>query len=197
MKKIDLISVLFMLMCVFTTGNLQAQDNTPLDIALRYLNDQKAELGLSTEDLAQYRISDMYQSNHNGVTHIYLIQQHEGLDLHNAILNINILPDGRILNFGNRFVMDLHQKANTAQPVITPESAVNKVLTYFNVPMTGELQAKYNGVNNRAYVFDKAGIALDDINVDLMYTLDNTGNVRLAWQVDVYEMDAQNWWVAR
>jgi len=58
-----------------TTTSL-AQLQSPLDIALRHLEQNQKELQLTKSDLSNYFVSDLYTSKHNGVTHVYLIQQH-------------------------------------------------------------------------------------------------------------------------
>ncbi|HEY1012123.1 MAG TPA: hypothetical protein VGE07_05405, partial [Herpetosiphonaceae bacterium] len=85
----------------------QPRAGDPLAIALEYLRGDPAAHGLAAGDLAELRVSDRYVSDHTGVTHLYLQQQHGGIDVLNGVLNINVLPDGRILNLGNRFVGDL------------------------------------------------------------------------------------------
>src|SRR5262245_32112590 len=41
----------------------------PLDIALSYLRDHTAKLGLTADDLSDIVVQDRYVSQHNGVTH--------------------------------------------------------------------------------------------------------------------------------
>ena len=99
---------------------LFSQSHNSLEISLNHLEQKREILDLTTTDISNYRISDLYTSKHNGVTHIYLQQQHEEIDLQNAIININVLPNGKILNSGNRFSPDLANKINSSSPSIKP-----------------------------------------------------------------------------
>ncbi len=105
----------------FVTG---PADGAPLDIALGYLDANKAELGLTAGDLADFAVSDQYTTEHNGVTHVYLQQRLNGVEVVNGLFNVNVMPDGRILNFGNRFVGGLADAVNTQSAAIEHEDAI-------------------------------------------------------------------------
>lgn len=186
--------VLVIFIAMLNTGFAQTQ--SPLDIALRHLEKNQKELHLTKTDLSNYFVSDLYTSKHNGVTHVYLIQQHDGIPLRNAIINVNILPNGKVLNMGNCFVSDLQSRINASVPSITPDAAVQKVIGHFQIPAKAALQLREK-VTNQFYIFEKEGIALEPIPVKLVYELLDDKSVRLAWNVKLYQQDAQNWWDVR
>ncbi len=173
-----------------------AQLQSPLDIALRHLEQNQEELNLTKIDLANYFVSDLYTSKHNGVTHVYLVQQHDGIILRNAIININILPNGKVLNMGNRFASDLKSRVNTNQPSIAPSEAIQKVIDQFQITTTASLRLQEK-VNDHHFIFGNEGIALEPIPVKLVYALLEDKSIRLAWNVKLYKLDAQNWWDVR
>ena len=76
----------------------------PLAIVLSYLHAQQHTLGLTTADLSDVVVKDHYVSAHNGVTHLYLRQRFNGIEIFSADLNANVASDGRIINIGNRFL---------------------------------------------------------------------------------------------
>jgi hypothetical protein len=100
----------------------------PLAIALAYIRAHRAGLGLSEDDLADFVVKDRYTSPNNGVTHIYLRQRLDGIEVYGADINVNVARDGRIVNLGNRFVANLRQAANAATPA--PASAGPSAATY-------------------------------------------------------------------
>ncbi len=173
-----------------------AQLQSPLDIALRHLEQNRNELQLTTTDISNYYISDLYTSKHNGVTHVYLYQTHKDIPVHNAIININILPNGKVLNMGNRFVADLKSRVNSSSPSITPEQAIQKVIDHFQIN-TSEVLRLQEKESDHHYIFKKDGIALEPIPVKLAYEPMDDKSVRLSWNVKLYELDAQHWWIAR
>ena len=50
-----------------------------LKIALDFVSKQPKKWNLTEQDVASYYVQDSYASEHNGVTHVYLIQQHKGI----------------------------------------------------------------------------------------------------------------------
>src|SRR5436309_1276729 len=51
----------------------------PLEIAGKYLSENRASLGLEAGDVADWVVSDRYTTPHNGVTHVYLRQRLGGI----------------------------------------------------------------------------------------------------------------------
>src|SRR5262245_19384865 len=61
----------------FLTG---PNSGDPLAIALQYIHQNAAGLGLSQVDLTDIVVKNQYSTKHNGVTHIYLRQRHQGIE---------------------------------------------------------------------------------------------------------------------
>lgn len=76
----------------------------PLKIADQFLREHADQLGMSAAALEDYIVTDFYTSEHNGVAHIYLQQRYQGLPVLHANANINVMPDGRVINVGSSFV---------------------------------------------------------------------------------------------
>ncbi|MEO1412483.1 MAG: T9SS-dependent M36 family metallopeptidase [Bacteroidota bacterium] len=186
---------LLFVLCAWSTVSV-AQQQGPLDVALRHLEKSRDQLQLTEADLGNYRVSDLYSSRHNGVTHVYLQQEYAGIAVEQAITNVNILPDGQVLSMGNRFVSDLQSRINTTTPTLSPAEAIEAVLLHFQkrTDVTVKLQEK---INDQYYVFSPDGFALEPVPVRLVYQTMEDRSVRLAWRVELYELDAYNWWNAR
>ncbi len=172
---------------------LFSQNQRSLEISLGHLEQKREAFELTSMDISNYRISDYYTSKHNGVTHIYLNQQHEGIDLQNAIININVLPNGEILNIGNRFSSDLANKINSTSPTIEATEALETVINKFHYSNTKPLRLNKK-VNEKHFIFNHEGIALSPINVRLKFGIQKDNSIRLVWQVGFYQLDAQHFW---
>jgi extracellular elastinolytic metalloproteinase len=172
---------------------LFSQNQRSLEISLEHLEQKREVLGLTSTDISNYRISDFYTSKHNGVTHIYLNQQHEGIDLQNAMININVLPNDHILNIGNRFTSDLANKITSSSPAIEPIEALQTVINKFHSTNSTPLRVQEK-VNEKHSIFEQEGIALSPINVRLKYGVQKDNSIRLVWQVGFYQLDAQHFW---
>ncbi len=173
-----------------------AQNQTELDAAIAFLKENQKELQLSDSDIDNAHLNDFYKSQHNGLTHIYLNQTFEGVKIAQAIININILPNGEVLHYGNKFIPNLAQKINGSTPTLEPQIALAKIMERFEletiqVPPLKEL------VNEQHFIYEPAGIALEPIVIKLVYAKESEDKVRLAWQVELYELDAKHWWNAK
>ena len=61
-----------------------------------YLATNLRELGLSAADISGAKVTDMYSSKANGVTHLYYQQTVDGKLVDDAYINANVTADGRI-----------------------------------------------------------------------------------------------------
>ncbi len=195
LRKFTQLSIALLALLFFMPGLIQGQNQGTIDIAIKHYQEQRADYDLTEQDISNYRISDNYSSRHNGVTHIYLQQQYENISVIPAISNFNILANGEVLSMNNRFIRDLATKVNTTTPSITPEEAIASVIDYFDVITDGTIELERK-TSEKEYIFKKEGLALEDIKVRLMYQPYEKKEVRLVWQVNFYELTAQNWYVA-
>ncbi len=191
MKSNFYFTIICLFIFIFPT-EIFSQHNKAIDIALNHLEKKHQELQLTQEDISNYDISDFYTSKHNGVSHIYLQQQYEGISVQNALININILPNDKVLNMGNRFVSDLSNKVNTNAATITPEDALQKAIYKFGAPANPLILAERKNENHLTYKHE--GIALEPIHVKLKYKLQSNNSIRLTWQVNLYKLDGQHRW---
>jgi hypothetical protein len=170
----------------------------PLDIVQNYISENRDALGLTASDASNFVVSDQYTSQHNGVTHIYLQQTHNGIAVHNAILNSNVTSDGRIINVGNRFVADLENKAVGTSPALSPQAAVSAAAEGVGLAVTEALVVEEEiGGPSQAVVLSNGGISHDAIPVKLVYQPVENGQVRLAWDVTINELSSAHWWSIR
>ncbi|KZT35894.1 hypothetical protein SISSUDRAFT_1050685 [Sistotremastrum suecicum HHB10207 ss-3] len=71
-----------------------AEDAAPFDVARQFMNHIYP---------GDYRIrQDSYTDKATGVTHVYVKQQHQGFDVFDGNININI-KDGKVLSYGDSF----------------------------------------------------------------------------------------------
>jgi extracellular elastinolytic metalloproteinase len=178
----------------FLTG---PRTGDPVQIAIDYIRGHKQQLGLTGSDLADVVVADKYASKDTGVTHIYLSQRHKGIEVFNAVLNVNVAKDGSVVNAGNRFVSNLSAAVNSASPGKAASEAVQSAASDLGLKPRGLAVKESKGGATREMEFNQAGISLEPITAKLVYEPVAGGKVRLAWQVEVYEPDAQHWWNLR
>ncbi|MCI0580726.1 MAG: M36 family metallopeptidase [Chloroflexi bacterium] len=179
----------------FLTG---PANGDPLEIALAYLNSHYDELGLARADVADIVVSDIYTSDHNGTTHIYLQQRYQGVEVYNALINVNVAADGSIINLGNRFAARLDHSVSRGEATLSAADAVSAAAGSLGLALAEPLVVleRTNGADGRV-LFSDGGISLNPIPARLVYQPLADGSVRLAWEVEIYELDAVDWWNLR
>jgi extracellular elastinolytic metalloproteinase len=179
----------------FLTGPNQGE---PLTIALDYFQAHEAELGLSAHDTAERVVSDHYTSDHAGTTHIYLQQYWQGLQVMDTLTGINIAADGSVINLYTSFVDNLSGRVMTQTPDLTALQAADAAARALGLIVTKPLivQERGGGVAQEV-LFSDGGISLLPIPVRLVYQPVTGGVVRLAWAVEIYQLDSQHWWNIR
>jgi extracellular elastinolytic metalloproteinase len=165
-------------------------------IAADYAMKQQVEWGLTPQDVQNLAVQDAYPSLDNGVMHVYLIQQHKGIELYNAIINVNVMPNGEVLYAGNRFTTNLSGIINTSEPTLTPEAAIEAACKELNININNAFRVKEKK-SNLEFLFDKGTTVLSDINVKLRYQKVNDNAARLAWDLNLDQPDGYNHWSVR
>ena len=176
------------------------QQHKPLSPRLqKFLIHKAKDLNLSENEIKKIKITDEYQSKHNGVTHTYLIQYHQGIEIIDAVANINTNKSGQIISMHQSFVADIDKKVNAIQPALSAVSAVKKACDF--VPLKPKekfkITERFNTANQRCLISD-GGIASGDIKARLVYHQPKeTKTLRLTWLIEIYEKELQHYWVLR
>jgi len=169
----------------------------PLAIALKYLRKHRQELGLSAADIADLTVTDRYVSPHTGVTHLYLRQRYNGIEVFDANLNVNIARNGSIISLHSNFVPNL-QAAVEGQAVRSAEDSVLGVARRLGLKAPPLLEIReLRGGPARGAVFAESGISLEPIRTKLVYQRVAGDRLRLAWEIELYEPSAKHWWNLR
>jgi Zn-dependent metalloprotease len=53
-----------------------------------------------------------YRTKHNGVTHVWVQQQHHGIPVFNGLFGLHVKANGEVVHLGHRFVNDLGSRAS-------------------------------------------------------------------------------------
>ncbi|MDA0972523.1 MAG: T9SS-dependent M36 family metallopeptidase [Bacteroidetes bacterium] len=172
---------------------LIAQDSRT--IIQDYLDQNQTELELTSSDVSNWIIDKEYYSYGTHITHVYINQTINGIEIVNGTANFNLL-DGQVFSMGDRMVKGAAQKSNISSPALSPQSAIKSAAEQLGLELTSTLKV-LNPISSTEFIFDKAGISLEDIPVRLVYEQTEMGEVRLAWDLSINTLDAQNWWSLR
>jgi len=169
------------LSCAYSIAQSNAAN--PSEIALTYLNANHLNWQLEAMDIAQMRVTDAYETRHNGVSHVYFVQQYRGIDIHGATYNANILHDEVLIAFQS-LVPDIKSKIVAGSAQLSAEEAVAKTIGHIGTVLRGNLTIKKQ-IDKNSMIFDKGQNSYMDIPVHLVYSILPSGNYTLAWDITI------------
>ncbi len=182
--------------CFLLQNSLLAQQKSAASArnqVMEYVRAHTAELGLTPADVLNMRVSSEYVSEHNGVTHVWLQQEHAGIPVYNGLFGLHVAPDGQIAYVDHRFVPDLAAKVNTRLPSLGAARSVEIVARQlgfdgFSLP---RLKQK---MDEREMTFDAGAIARSDIKTQAVYYPQGDGTVRLGWAMNFDPVQSADSW---
>lgn len=162
---------IFLILAIFAAIPAFAQSDA-LSLAGNYVTSSAGRSGLTAGDVSNRRLSSSHRNALNGVTHVYYVQQHQGIDVFNAIYSLAVTPAGQVVAPVSRFVPNLAAKVNTTTPQLTSSAAVARA-------------AGHLGITTRP----------PEIAPALMFVRAGKG-VRLSWAVTL-KQDSNNIWMMK
>ncbi len=186
MKKL-LPLIWFCLLC-FTEGN--AQDL--LNVAKEEIKKSKAEYGLTDADFNNWLVTDQYESKKSGLTHIFLRQRYNNIELPDANINIHLNKEGEVIHMRNEFIPNLASRIKINRNSITAIDAIKfSAAAHDLTPKNLKLSHEEEG---HELIFNDGDIALEPIKAKLIYHVISKKNIRMAWLVSIYTKDAMHLW---
>jgi extracellular elastinolytic metalloproteinase len=176
---------------------LAAAQQTPLNRALAALSTTAARQGLSEQDLASPAITSTFTDASTGLTHVYLRQRYQGIEVAGAVANVTVAGTGKVVALHQNFVAGTAAKARTTAPGLTPAQAVAAAARALNMPAPRSLNLEVAGQPAEGMTFNNAGISLEKIPVKLMYQPTANGELTLAWDVTLAPLDGEHYWNVR
>lgn len=173
-----------------------AQAKYSLNDVRSILNDNIERLDLPTADLEEMRISDQYTDQHNGVTHIYLQQQHQGIDILNATIGLHLDANQEVKFLTNHFFAHKNRLIRSKKVSLDAEEAVKRTCQSLGLTIDQLKVIKAKKTADQAVTFDKANVSIYDIPASLVYQ-PVLGGLELAWKVEIYTTDQQHYYVTK
>ncbi len=167
-------------------------------IARAHLMDNAASYGVSRDDMATLRVTDNYADDITGARYIYFVQTVNGLTIYNAVINVTLLPDGSVLFVGNRTINDIGERAGGATPTLSAREAIDAAARALQLDYTSATVTRIEtiGGTERVEVYSGGDLSLESIPVRLVY-MPVKGELRLAWDLNIFQQDARHWWSVR
>jgi hypothetical protein len=165
-----------------------------LHVSLGYLRSHRVAMGFEAGDLEDVAVTDRYRTARAGLTHLYLRQRIDGIEVEGAEISMAVDAQGRLVSMSGRFERGLQRRAATRHAGLTAADAVLAASLHLGLEPDAPLDPlDANGTDAGAFRFPAAGVSRDDIPVKLVYVVVD-GSARLAWNVVIRTPDGHHWW---
>ncbi|KAL1916156.1 uncharacterized protein VTP21DRAFT_6160 [Calcarisporiella thermophila] len=174
---------------------------------LRKQTPQKAAAQFAHEHLtgSEFVVKDAYRTDLNGITHVYLRQIIDGLEVVNGDININVDKKNKVISYGNSFFREedpisgektkgdskLRRRAPTATS-IDPKDALLSFAKYLKLdivdPKSIEIERGASLRGNGPIILSNVPFATSDKKVPVRKVLIHTENgrkLKTVWELDV------------
>ena len=168
------------------------------EIALSHLRAAATELDLTASDVADVAVTDLVPSGHNGVTHVYLRQRVNGLEIDGAEMGIHIDRQGRIFHRTGGFVRAAGNRASAVPqfPALSPDMAVRAAARTLGLRAAEAdlaIVESVGGFDHRV-VFSSPELSEEEIPVRLRYfRTSGSDRLTLAWNLNLKVTGAADW----
>ena len=176
-----------------TIGFSNAQDNQA--ILENHFNTNRAQMGLSQEDVSDFKVESSTYSKSMRIDNVYVSQRISGIEVFNSTSVFGI-KNGVVVSSKMGFIPNTAQKINTTTPVISAQNAIVKAATAIGISAPTALEILETTAPN-SFVFNTGSISLNNIPVSLVFQPMQDGTLNLAWDISIYLLDASHYYSMR
>jgi Zn-dependent metalloprotease len=164
-----------------------------LAIALSYVDENAASLGVTNADVTDLFTTSNYRSDHNGVTHVNLNQRYQGLEVFGGHSTINVGANGKVVFAAGSLVANLAVGASGSVDLDAAE-AVEAAAEALDLDDPEDLSVISASGSNATVVSD-GGISAAPIPARLGWQPTANG-LRKAWQLTIDATSEEHLWNA-
>jgi hypothetical protein len=161
--------------------------SAPLDVVTNFIAAHKALFGLKDQDIQGLQVTDLYTDTVGmPVTHVYLQETVGGIGVYHSVTGASVMPDGRLINVANRLIPNVTDSVNTLTPTISAADAIRNAAANAGLTVSGDLTLLSGPTGpDRSSVYSNGSVSREDIPVKLVLLPIRSGDVRLAWNVQL------------
>jgi hypothetical protein len=124
------------------TQNL-TQSTADIEAGARFFLKQNSDLyQLRDDEVDGLRIARRYKTDHNGVTHLTLQQEVNGIEVFQSDYSFHFDRFGSLITAGGELIPAAARSANFARPRLTANAAFRQAAAFADVELTGEATIK-------------------------------------------------------
>ncbi len=184
-----------LLIVVLISQATLAQSNA---VAMELVRQNSTALGLSANDIDNSAISSSYVITGTHIRMVYLQQMYKELPVFNQLHVIAFENDKPVSNMGNRVAnMEGKTASFVGGPSIPAAAAVQAAFAECGINFTDAIVPVTVSDNGRKLSFGNLGVSYVDIVANQLWVENTTGEVHLAWQVELAPKNTSDHWLIR
>jgi len=179
-----------LLMILFTLLGFSQENRVKIQ---SYLERNKAKFNLTSQDISDWTIESIGNSESTKIDTYWIKQRHQGIEIFNSVSNIWIKND-EIINSTGVFISNVAQKVNTTSPSLSVLNALDKAFESAN--QSNSNNQIIETISNNEFKISNGNLTEDPISAELVYQpMGET--LRLAWDYSFYTQDYKHLWNMR
>lgn len=171
-------------------GNVNAQLSQD-KIEATFKNHLEKEQFLGS-NLVNLKVTNQYQSTHNGVIHVYANQFIHGKEIINANLDMHLTKEGNLLTVHHNFIPQAENLINQTKAKLSIQDALVKGLASEGIVISG-ISNKTLSLENGKNTWFEPSISPEKITVKEVYFA-QADKIKLAYQVEFLDQETNDWW---
>ena len=175
-------------------GQAMFAQNIMDGIVKNHLNNTTAKSALTTDDVSEWKVTDVVPSLNPAIQHVYVQQYHKGIPIKFATYKLTVKNKDKVTWEIDQFIKDVKNKVTSAKSSLSPESAIMNVARAHNMQSPQLVRAK-SSTTDGVLVYKNSGVTLEPIKAKQVY-LKHNDQLVLTWEVSLYQKDGQHWWNA-
>ncbi len=149
-------------------------------------------------DLQSFRVTADHVSSISNIHHYYFQQEYNGIAIYGAVGSAHFDASQKMIRAQADLEGKLESRISTGNPSISAEEAIRSAALEFKYEFEGELELLSSANNvEQQQIFRNPTLSVRDIPVRLMYQPVSSGDIRLAWDLSIFEIGQQNYWSLR
>lgn len=173
---------------VFSFTQNLTPETADVEAGARFFLKQNNDLyELRDDEVDGLRVARRYRTDHNGVTHLTLQQEINGIEVFQADYSFHFDRFGSLITASGELIPAAARAVNFARPRLTANAALRRAADYADMELTGEASIKTvaagRALNQKLSLPAKFG---RDIEAKLVYFPALNDQLRLAWEFELW-----------
>ena len=187
--------LLVLLLLILGSFNLSAQKSAEFKVAKAYLETNLTQFELSTADIAEMNVRTEYTDKQTGITHIYLQQTSNGIEIMDGSIGIHLNKERQVIYATSQFEKQMNQRRTSTSPGLSATAALQVATQEVGISLDEPATVLSAGKTSaRSTVFSKGNLTAEDIPAKLVYLKNEKDELVLCWLVQMYEKSQLHDW---